>query len=63
MEENKVKSGKEILDDFFKEISLIENVDKTIADSLAELYNTGKLTDNNVVNELQKIRIENDNEN
>jgi hypothetical protein len=63
MENNKVKSGKEILDDFFKDISLIENVDKTIADSLAELYNTGKLTDKNVVNELQKIRIENDNEN
>lgn len=63
MEENKVKSGKEILDDFFKGISLIENVDKTIADSLAELYNTGKLTDKNVVNELQKIRIENDNDN
>lgn len=63
MEENKVKSGKEILDDFFKDISLIENVDKTIADSLAELYNAGKLTDKNVVNELQKNRIENDNEN
>jgi hypothetical protein len=63
MEENKVKSGKEILDDFFKDIALIENVDKTIADSLAELYNTGKLTDKNMVNELQKIRIENDNEN
>lgn len=63
MEENKVKSGKEILDDFFKEISSIENVDKTIADSLAELYTNGKLTDKNVVNELQKIRTENGNEN
>lgn len=63
MEENKVKSGKEILDDFFKEISSIENVDITIANSLAELYNNGKLTDKNVVNELQKIRTENGNEN
>lgn len=63
MEENKVKSGKEILDDFFKEISSIENVDITIANSLAELYNNGKLTDRNVVNELQKIRTENGNEN
>lgn len=63
MEENKVKSGKEILEDFFKEISSIENVDKTIANSLAELYNNGKLTDKNVVNELQKIRTENGNEN
>lgn len=63
MAENKVKSGKEILEDFFKEISSIENVDKMIANSLAELYTNGKLTDKNVVNELQKIRTENGNEN
>lgn len=63
MAENKVKSGKEILDDFFKELSSIENVDKTIADSLYELYTNGKLTDKNVINELQKIRTENGNEN
>ncbi len=63
MEENKVKSGKAILDDFFKKISSIENVDKTIADSLAELYTNGRLTDKNVINELQKIRTENGNEN
>lgn len=63
MAEDKVKSGKEILDDFFKEISSIENVDKTIAESLTELYTNGKLTDKNVVNELQKIRTDNDNKN
>lgn len=63
MGENKIKSGKEILDDFFKNISLIENVDKTIADSLAKLYNNGKLTEKNMVNELQKIRTENDSKN
>lgn len=63
MEEKKVKSGKEILDDFFNEISSIENVDNMIAESLSELYMNGKLTDKNVVNELQKIRTENENEN
>jgi len=63
MEENKVKSGKEILDEFFVEISSIEGVDETIANSLKELYSNGKLTDRNVANELQKIRNENDNEN
>jgi hypothetical protein len=62
MEETKVKSGKEILDDFFNEISSIENVDKTIAESLAALYASGKLSDKNVANELQKIR-ENGNKN
>jgi hypothetical protein len=60
MEENKVKSGKEILDEFFKDIATIENVDETIANSLADLYANGKLTDKSVVNELQKIRQQND---
>lgn len=60
MEENKVKSGKEILDEFFKKIAAIENVDEKIANGLAELYSNGKLTDKNVVNELQKIRQQND---
>lgn len=63
MEEEKVQSGKEILDDFFNEISSIENVDKAIADGLAELYSNGKLTDKNVANELLKIRTEDGNEN
>lgn len=54
--ENKVKSGKEILDDFFTDISEIENVDKKLAQSLATLYQQGKLTDINVKNELQKLR-------
>lgn len=54
--DNKVKSGKEILDDFFKEIESIENVDMNIAQSLAVLYGQDKLTDANVKNELQKLR-------
>ncbi len=60
MEENKVKSGKEILDEFFKDITTIANVDAKIANSLVELYSNRKLTDKNVVNELQKIRQQND---
>lgn len=63
MAENKVKSGKEILDDFFQEISSIKNVDKTIAESLSELYTSSKLTDKNVINELQKIRNDNGDKN
>lgn len=63
MEKNKVKSGKEIVDDFFKDISSIEDIDQTIAGALARLYANGKLTDKNVINELQKIRIDNANEN
>lgn len=55
MAEN-VKSGKEILDDFFKEIEKIENVDKDIAKMLKRLFLEDKLTDTNVKNELQKLR-------
>lgn len=54
--EDKVKSGKEILDDFFDSIEEIENVDKDIAKMLSKLYQEDKLTDTNVKNELQKLR-------
>ena len=53
--ESKVKSGKEILDDFFENIESIANVDKDIAKMLADLYAQGKLTDVNVKNELPKL--------
>jgi len=53
---DKVKSGKEILDDFFDGIEEIENVDKDIAKMLSKLYQDDKLTDTNVKNELQKLR-------
>ena len=61
--ENQVKSGKEILDDFFAEILKIPNIDTSIAQSLADLYAQGKLTDTNVKNELQKLRVQNGNQN
>jgi hypothetical protein len=58
MEEN-VKSGKEIVDDFFNTIEDIPGVDKSIATLLAELYKTDKLTDVNVKNQLQILREKN----
>jgi len=61
MDDKKVKSGKEILNEFFRDITKIENVDKEIAKSLEELYEVGKLTDKNLLNALQKIRENNDN--
>lgn len=53
--ENKVKSGKEILDDFFENIENIPNVDKDIAKMLTNLYSQNKLTDTNVKNELPNL--------
>jgi hypothetical protein len=56
--DSKVKSGKEILEDFFKDIQNIENVDQNIAQSLSKLFEQGKLTDANIKNELQRLREE-----
>jgi hypothetical protein len=56
MDENKIKSGKEIVDDFFNTIAAIEGVDAAIANCLAELYAQKKLSDKNIINELQKMR-------
>lgn len=61
--DNKVKSGKEILDDFFTNISKINNVDKGLAESLSNLYNQGKLSDANVKNELSNLREKDANKN
>lgn len=52
----KVISGKEMLDDFFANISEIENVDKSIAEAFSELYSQGKFTDANIKNSLQNLR-------
>lgn len=58
---NKVKSGKEIVDDFFKNIENIDGVDKDIAKMLSNLYENDKLTEINVKNELPKLRIQDGN--
>lgn len=55
-----VKSGKEILDEFFAGIENIENVDPNIAAMIKQLYDEDKLTDANVKNELQRLRTENE---
>lgn len=55
-----VKSGKEILDEFFTGIESIENVDPNIAAMIKQLYDEDKLTDANVKNELQRLRTENE---
>jgi DNA polymerase/3'-5' exonuclease PolX len=57
--ENKVKSGKEVLDEFFNELSELPNVDKGISNILTDLYKTGKLSDVNIKNSLLKLREEN----
>jgi len=54
--ENKVKSGKEVLDEFFNELSKLPNVDAEISNILIDLYNTEKLSDVHIKNGLLKLR-------
>jgi hypothetical protein len=53
--DNKIKSGKDVLDDFFAEIYNIPNADRNTVDALVELYSQGKLSDKNVQNTLDEI--------
>ncbi|KHE90732.1 MAG: hypothetical protein K8F52_07560 [Candidatus Scalindua rubra] len=50
-----IKSGKEVIDEFFAEIMNIEGVDKRIVEKLASLYSEGRLTDTNIQNMTEKI--------
>jgi len=52
---SEVKTGKQILDEFFKDINEIPGVDKKLANKLKELYESEKLTDTNIKNMLDKL--------
>lgn len=51
-----IKSGQEILDEFFSQIIDIEGVDQDVAKTVLRLYQEGKLTNINISNELSRIR-------
>ena len=53
---DKIKSGQEILDDFFSQITDIDGVDQKIANIVLRLYQNGKLTNTNLSNELSNLR-------
>ncbi len=50
-----IKSGKDVIEDFFAEIYNIPNIDISTANVLIELYSQGKLTDKNVQNAMDEI--------
>ena len=58
----KIKSGQEILDEFFSQIINIEGVNQDVAESVLKLYKEDKLTNINLSNELGKIREKKENE-
>lgn len=56
--EDKIKSGAEILDEFFDNLGNLDNVDPKIAELLKDLYFEGTLSEARVKNDLEKLRNE-----
>ncbi len=53
---DQIRSGREILEDFFLNIGKIKNVDPLIADVIYKLYKEDKLTGINLSNELDTLK-------
>ncbi len=53
-----IRNGKEILDDFFDNVSGISGVDGDVADAVVVLYKEGKLSSTHLGNALLKLREE-----
>jgi len=53
--EEQIKSGKQLIDDFFSQIRNIENIDEKTVNVIVSLYEDGKLTDTNLQNSMQEL--------
>ncbi|MCX6822251.1 MAG: hypothetical protein NTW30_05755 [Candidatus Aenigmarchaeota archaeon] len=51
-----IKSGEELLNEFFEELKVIPDVDKDVIDILYGLYHQDKLSRKNITNALSKSR-------
>lgn len=51
---DKIKSGKEVIEDFFAEIYNIKNTDQKTIDSLVSLFNQRKFTEKNIQNAIEE---------
>jgi len=51
-----LKSGKQILDEFFAEIKTYSDVDRDVVNAIVELYKSDKLSDKNLSNVLLELR-------
>ena len=60
---DEIKSGKEVIDEFFAEILNVEGVDLRTVEKLVELYSENKLTDSKIQNALEELKQEALNEN
>jgi len=53
---DRIRSGQEVLDEFFTEIASMDGIDNDVANIVINLYRDGKLSDTNLSNELARIR-------
>lgn len=51
-----IKSGNEILQEFIEEIKTNDQLDKETVNAVVELFESGKLSDRNLTNELSELR-------
>lgn len=56
--EKPIKSGKEVIDEFFAEILNVEGTDEDTLNKLIELYGENKFTDSNIQNALEELKQE-----
>ena len=52
---DEIKTGKEVIDEFFAGIINIDGVDKKTVAKLTSLYNEGKLTSTNIENAMDQL--------
>lgn len=52
---DELKSGKDVVDEFFAEVLHIKGVDKKTVQALLVLHNEGKLTDTNIQNAMEQL--------
>jgi len=57
-----IKSGKEILDDFFREIESLPDVDRNVVNVITGMYKEGKLSEKNISNALLALREQSNND-
>ncbi len=55
---NEIKSGKDVVDEFFAEILNVKGVDQQTVAKLVELYSEGNLTDSKIQNALEELKQE-----
>lgn len=53
---DQIKSGKDVIDEFFAEILNVEGVDQKTVEKLIELYSEDKLTDSKIQNALEELK-------